>query len=96
MRKLGGHGDVAHSGMELLFGLGWRDVADGLKDTAVVEPVHPFGGCVFHGVKRSPCATPVDQDPQWAHALQICLKNLDFRDRKIHHQSHTSNPGTKQ
>jgi hypothetical protein len=29
------------------FGLGGRDVADGLKKAAVVEPIHPGEGCEF-------------------------------------------------
>lgn len=40
--------------MELLLGLGRRDVADRLEDAAVVKPVDPFEGRLFHGVKRSP------------------------------------------
>jgi len=40
----------------MLFGLGLRDVADRIKDTALVEPVYPFEDGVFDGLKRSPCA----------------------------------------
>lgn len=42
------------------FGLCWRDVCDGFRQAAVVEPVNPFGGGVFHGVEASPRATAVD------------------------------------
>lgn len=41
-------------------GLGRRDVADGLEDALVIEPVDPFEGGVFHGVKRAPWTTSVD------------------------------------
>lgn len=30
--------------------LGWRDAPDGLEETAIVEPVHPFQRRVFHGL----------------------------------------------
>ena len=58
--KLGCHGEVVHSGIKLLLGLGWRDVSDGFEDASVIEPVPPFESGVFHGVKRAPWATPVD------------------------------------
>lgn len=60
MLKLGCQWDVVYSGVKLLLGLGPRDVTDGLEDASVVEPVDPFEGGVFHGIKRAPWTTPVD------------------------------------
>ena len=46
------------AGMVLRLGLGWRDIADWLEETVLVEPVHPFEGayCGF----RSMSATASD------------------------------------
>jgi hypothetical protein len=44
----------------LLFGLGGWDIADGLQQAPVVEPVHPFKRGIFHGFKGSPWRSPVD------------------------------------
>ena len=43
-------------------GLGFcgRDVPDGLENASVVEPVHPFEGCIFHGLEAAPRATSVN------------------------------------
>ena len=41
-------------------GLGRRDIADGLQEPPVVEPVHPFDGGEFHGLQRPPRAAPVN------------------------------------
>lgn len=38
---------------------GW-DVADGLKQAAVVEPIHPFERNVFDGFEAAPRAATVD------------------------------------
>jgi len=46
--------------MIALFSLGWWNISDGLEQAAVVEPVDPFEGCVFHGFKRFPWPPPVD------------------------------------
>ncbi len=42
------------------FGLGRRDVADGLQRPPMVEPVYPFEGGEFHGLERAPGAAPVN------------------------------------
>jgi len=46
--------------MILIFGFGRRDVADGLQQPAMVEPVDPFEGRVFHRFERSPGSTAMD------------------------------------
>jgi hypothetical protein len=42
------------------FGLGGRDVADGLEKPPVVEPVHPFERSVFDGLHAPPRPAPAD------------------------------------
>ena len=42
------------------FGLGGRDVTDGLQKPAVVEPVHPLQGGEFNRFERAPRPTPPD------------------------------------
>jgi hypothetical protein len=46
--------------MEVGLGFCGRDVPDRLKETAVVEPVHPFEGGVFDGFVAAPRAASVD------------------------------------
>jgi len=46
--------------MEIGFGFCGRDVPDGLEEAAVVEPVHPFEGRVFHGLEAAPWSAAVD------------------------------------
>ena len=46
--KLRSHEDRLHSGVELLLGLSRHEVADRLKDAAVIEPVYLFDGGIFH------------------------------------------------
>jgi hypothetical protein len=46
--------------VEVCLGLCWRDVPDGFQQAAVVEPVDPFEGGVFHGLEAAPWAAAVD------------------------------------
>jgi hypothetical protein len=41
--------------------LGWWEMADGLQEPAVVEPVDPLQGGVLDLIKTLPGATPADQ-----------------------------------
>ena len=43
-----------------MFGFGRRDVADGLQQPAVVEPVDSFKGRVFHRFEGPPGSTAMD------------------------------------
>ena len=45
----------------VLFELGWRDVAVGFEEAAVVEPVDPFEGGVFEVVEAAPGAAVADE-----------------------------------
>ena len=42
------------------FSLGWGDVSDGLQQPPMVEPVYPFEGCQFNGLKRAPSPAPMN------------------------------------
>jgi hypothetical protein len=44
----------------VLLGFGRRDVADGLQEPPVVEPVHPFQRRELHGFERPPRSSPMD------------------------------------
>ena len=54
------HSELVGSCIEAGFRFCGRDVADGLEQAAVVEPVDPFEGGVFHGIEAAPGATAVD------------------------------------
>ena len=47
-------------GIVAFLGFGWRDVADGLQQPAIVEPVDPFQRCELDGLERAPWSTSVD------------------------------------
>ena len=48
------YGDVLGLSIVARFGLGGRDIADGLEQAPVVEPVHPFQGGEFDGLQGAP------------------------------------------
>ncbi len=54
-----GHGGLVQHGVVSLFGFGRREVADGLKEPAVVEPVHPFQGRELDGFEFSLWPEPI-------------------------------------
>ena len=54
------HIDVVRGSIILILGFGRRDVADGLQQSAVVEPVDPFEGRVFHCFEGPPWSTAMD------------------------------------
>lgn len=58
--ELRGLGEIAEHGVVSLFGFGGWDVADGLQQSPVVEPVHPFQLCELDGFKGSPWPAPMD------------------------------------
>ena len=43
-----------------LLGLGRRDVADGLQEPSVVEPIDPFEGGELDGLEAAPRSAPMD------------------------------------
>ena len=47
-------------GVVALLGFGRRDVADGLQEPPVVEPVHPFQRRELDGFERPPRSAPMD------------------------------------
>ena len=52
--KLCGHRRLFQCGVEICLSFGWRDVADGFEQSAVIEPVDPFEGGELHGLDVSP------------------------------------------
>jgi len=56
----GGQGRTGDLGIVARLGFGGRDVADGLEEAPMVEPVHPFEGSELHRLSMAPGATPVD------------------------------------
>lgn len=57
-------------GMIARFGLGGRHVADRFEQPAVIEPIDPFEGGVFHRLEGSPRPAPMDH---------LCLEQADHR-----------------
>ena len=55
-----GHGLVVQHGEVAFLGFGRRDVADGLQQPAIVEPVHPFEGRELDGLEVAPRAASMD------------------------------------
>lgn len=54
------HIDVINGSIILIVGFGRPDVADGLLQSAVVEPVDPFECGAFDSLKVAPRPAPVD------------------------------------
>jgi hypothetical protein len=56
------HGSLfEHSVVAVFFTFGWRDVADGLQQPAMVEPVHPFERGELDGFDGPPWSTSMDE-----------------------------------
>lgn len=58
--KARGHGWCVQHGIVSFFGLGRRNVSDGLQKVAVVEPVDPFERGELHSFKASPRSAAMD------------------------------------
>ena len=56
-----GHGFSFQIGIMVCLGFAGWDVADGIKQAAVIEPVHPFEGSLFHGLEAAPWAASADK-----------------------------------
>ena len=54
------HGVLVGLGIVTRFGLGGRDISDRFEQATIVEPVDPFEGGEFHGLRAAPRAAPVD------------------------------------
>ena len=66
---------VPHHSIVGGFGLGRRDVADGLEQPATVAPVNPFERSVRDGVERSPQAFAPDH-PSFAEAVDLFCERV--------------------
>ena len=84
---LRGHGDIVPHGVVSLFGFGGWEVADGLQQSPVVEPVHPFQLCELDGFKGSPWSAPVDHlglvKPVDGLGQGIVIAVADAADRRL-------------
>ena len=58
--KLCRHGRLFQHGVVALLGFGRRDVADGLQEPSVVEPVDPFQRRELDGLEAAPWPAPMD------------------------------------
>ena len=56
----GCHGLTGDLGIVARLGFGGREIADGLEEAPVVEPVHPFEGGELHSLGMAPGAAPAD------------------------------------
>jgi hypothetical protein len=54
------HGWLFQHSVVAFLGFGWRDVADGLQEPPVVEPVPPFECRELDGFERPPQPAPMD------------------------------------
>jgi hypothetical protein len=54
------HGLTGDLGIVARLGLGGRDVADGLEEAPMVEPIHPFEGGELDCLDAVPGAAPAD------------------------------------
>src|SRR4029077_11354368 len=55
------HGSLFEHSVVAVFSFGWRYVADGLQQPAMVEPVHPFERGESNGSEASPWSTSMDE-----------------------------------
>lgn len=68
--KLCGHGWRFQHGVVSFFGLGWRDIPNGLQKAAVVEPVDPFQRGELHGFEVAPWSSPMDGSPPFFNGVE--------------------------
>jgi len=54
------HGGLLRHGIVAFLGFGRRDVADGLQQPAIIEPVHPLQRRELDSLERPPWPAPVD------------------------------------
>ena len=59
------HADAIYGSIILIFGLGGRDVADGLHQQTLIEPVDPFECGVFDRFEALPRASPKQGSPSF-------------------------------
>ena len=87
MLESGGHGLAVDLGMVARFGLGGRNVADGLEQAPMVEPVDPFEGGKFHRLGMAPGTTPADhlglEQPDHRLGQGVVVAVADAADRGL-------------
>ncbi len=74
--------------MEVGLGFSGRDDPDGLEQAAVAEPVHPFEGCIFHGLEAAPRSATVDdfrlEETFDCHGQWVVMAVADAASRSVH------------
>jgi hypothetical protein len=64
----GGDGRTGDLGIVARLGFGGRNVADGLEQASMVQPVHPLEGSELHRLGMTPGTTPAgSRSPGAAH-----------------------------
>ena len=80
-------GDLFQHGVVALLGFGRRDVADGLQQPSIVEPIHPFQRRELDGLERAPWSTLVDHlglvETVNRFAESIVVAVADATDRRL-------------
>ena len=86
--KLCRHGRSFQHGVVALLGFGRRDVADGLQEPAVVEPIHPFQRRELDGLEAAPWSTPMDHlgllKAVDGFGERVVIGISDTADRRLH------------
>jgi len=71
--------------IEVLFGLGWRDISDGAKQAAVVEPIDPSERGHFQILHVAPWTLAVDQlsfvEAVYGFSEGVVIRVTDTADR---------------
>src|SRR5215213_4679606 len=84
---LRGHRHDLKPGVVCGFRLGGRDVADGLEQTPVVEPVDPFKGGELDGLEGAPRTAPMDhlglEEADHGFSQGIVVRIADTADRRV-------------
>ena len=87
MFESGCHGLTGDLGIVARLGFGGRDVADGLEEAPIVEPVHPFEGGELHRLGMAPGAAPADHlsleqaDDRLGESIVVAV--ADAADRRL-------------
>ncbi len=81
------HGRLFQHGVVAFLCFGRRDVADGLEDTPIVEPVDSFEGGILDGLEGAPRPAPVDDlglvEPVDGLCQRIVIAVADAADRGL-------------
>ena len=81
------HSETLVVRIEAGFGFCGRDIADGLKQTAVVEPIDPFQGCEFDHFQAPPRTLAMDhfglKETNYGLCERVVVTVADTADRRL-------------